>query len=183
MKLNTETIIENCRKGDVNAFRLLVESFSDFAFSVAFRILNDEEESKDVIQESFISVWKGIGHFDRERHLKNWLYTIVVNKCLDCMRKKKRMAWIHPKRNDWDVLELISENNPETIIQNKEIGRLIRSLTSKLSQQQKVVFVLSELEGLTHDDISEITGLGKASVKSNLNHARRNIGKMIEKLI
>ena len=60
---------------------------------------------------------------------------------------------------------------------------MIRLLTNRLSPKQKVVFILSELEGLSQDDISEITGMIKTSVKSNLNHARRSIGKMIEKYI
>ena len=66
---------------------------------------------------------------------------------------------------------------------NEEIGKIIRLLTNKLSTKQRIVFVLSELEGLSHEDIFKITGMAKSSIKSNLHHARRKIGEMIEKYI
>ncbi|MDX1283765.1 MAG: sigma-70 family RNA polymerase sigma factor [Draconibacterium sp.] len=181
--MDTREIIENCIKKDENAFRLLLDRFSGYAFSVAYRIVNDEEESKDIIQESFISVWNKIEDFDKELNFQNWLYKIIVNKCYDSMRRKKRMVLIHPKINNWDILGLASDNNPEVKMNNKQIGDMIRLFTKRLSNRQKIVFILSELEGLPHDDISEITGMAKTSVKSNLNHARRKIGRMVEKYI
>lgn len=181
--MDTREIIENCINNDENAFRLLVEKFSGFAFSVAFRILNDEEESKDIIQESFMSVWKNIKDFNNESNFKNWLYRIIVNKCMDSLRRKKRLVLIHPKINNWEMPDMFGENNPEIKLNNKEIGNMIRLFTKSLSNKQKVVFILSELEGLSQDEVSEITGMAKTSVKSNLNHARRNIGKMIEKYV
>ena len=168
---------------DQNAFRMLVDSYSDYAFSVAFRIVNDEEESKDIVQETFISVWNRIAHFNPERKFSNWLYRIVVNKCYDSLRRKKRMSLVYPDTSNWQIPDLFAASNPEKQLTNEETGKMIRLLTGKLSPKQKVVFILSELEGLSQDDISEITGMIKTSVKSNLNHARRSIGKMIEKHI
>ena len=81
---------------DQNAFRILVDSYSGYAFSVAFRIVNDEEESKDIVQETFLTVWDRIEHFNPEKKFSNWLYRIVVNKCLDFLRKKKRRSLEYP---------------------------------------------------------------------------------------
>lgn len=166
---------------DESAFRLLVDRYSGFAFSVVFRIVNDEEESKDIVQEAFITVWKRLEKFDREMKFENWLYKIAVNKCLDALRRKKRRALEYPDNGHWNFPEMIHNENPETIWSNKEMGQMIQQLTHMLSPKQKVVFVLSDLEGLSHDEISGITGMAKSSIKSNLNFARRNIGKMIEK--
>lgn len=181
--MDNRDIIRYCINRDEDAFRMLVDRYSDFAFSVAFRITNDEDESNDIVQETFISVWNRIGHFNIEKNFSNWLYRIIVNKCYDFLRRKKRMLVIHPDTDNWDIPELFSESNPERNLNNEEIGKIIRLFTNKLSSKQKIVFVLSELEGLTHEEISEITSMVKASVKSNLYHARRNIGKMIEKYI
>lgn len=181
--MDTGEIIENCIRKNSNAFSLLVDRFSGFAFSVAFRIINDEEETKDIVQESFIAVWKNIEKYDKTMSFSKWFYKIVVNKCIDSLRRKKRRALIHPKTNDWNLLEPIGDEDPEIKLNNKEIGNTIQLLTNKLSDKQKVIFVLSELEGLSHDEISEITGMAKTTIKSNLNHARRNIGKMIEKYV
>ncbi len=179
--MDTRDIIKSCISKDEAAFRILIDKYSGFAFSVAFRIMNDEEESKDIVQESFISVWNKIGKFNIGGNFSNWLYRIIVNKCYDSLRRKKRVTMIYPDDNNWVLPYLLSDNNPETEINNEETGKIIQLLTNRLSAKQKVVFILSELEGLSHDDISEITGMAKTTVKSNLNHARRNIGKKITK--
>ncbi len=179
--MESTDIIKASIRQDENAFRKLVDSYSDFAFSVAFRIVNNEDESKDIVQESFISVWKKIGSFNIENNFKNWLYRILVNKCYDFLRRKKRVSFIHPDSTGWNIEGLFSEGDPEAKLNNKEIGHIIRLLTNKLSAKQKTVFILSELEGLPHDEIVSITGMVKTAVKSNLHHARRNIGRMIEK--
>jgi len=162
---------------------MLVDKYADFAFSVAFRIMNDEDESKDIVQESFISVWNKIEGFNPQNNFSNWLYRIIVNKCYDALRKKKRNPLIYPDANNWNIPGVFSDSNADTRLDNKETGKLIRQLTTQLSRKQKIVFVLSELEGLSHEDIAEITGMSRASIKSNLFHARQKIGKLIEKHI
>jgi len=179
--LETKNIIKSCIKKDEAAFKMLVERYSDFAFRIAFRIINDEDESNDIVQESFITVWKKIGNFDTEKNFSNWFYRIIVNKCYDSLRKKKKMQLIYSHDESWNIEALYSSSNPHNKLENKEIGKIIRLLTNRLSAKQKTVFVLSELEELSHEDISEITGMTKASVKSNLYHARQQISDMIEK--
>ncbi|UCG28290.1 MAG: sigma-70 family RNA polymerase sigma factor [Bacteroidales bacterium] len=181
--MDINEIIRSCLIRDKAAFRMLVDRYSDFAFSVAFRILNDEDESHDIVQESFITVWNKIEAFNPENNFSNWFYRIIVNKCIDALRKKKRNPMVYPDANSWSIPGLYSESNPDTKLNNKEIGKLIRSLTNQLSRKQKIVFVLSELEGLSRDDIAEITGMTRTSIKSNLFHARKKIGKLIEKYI
>ena len=181
--MDTKDLILSCINRDESAFRILVDTYSDFAFSVAHRLVNDEEESKDIVQESFISIWKHIGSFRIEKNFSHWLYKIVVNKCYDSLRSKKRMALNSLDQNSHIVADIFSENNPEAQLNNKEIGRIIRLLTKSLSPKQKIVFILGEVEGLSHDDISEITGMQKTSVKSNLHHARIKIRSMIEKYV
>lgn len=177
--MDTKDLIRSCKERDETAFRKLVDSHMDFAFSVAYRILNDEDEARDTVQESFISVWQKIESFNTGRSFSNWLYRIIVNRCYDALRKRKRTI-NHTRLDNLNISGIISDSNPEEKLGNEEIGRLIRLMTGRLSPGQKVVFVLSELEGLNHDEISEITGMAKTSVKSNLNHARKKIRTLIE---
>lgn len=181
--MDTSQIIKECVSRNESAFRQLVEQYADLTFSVAFRIVNDDEEAKDITQETFISIWMNIEKFDQTKPFKSWLYKIVVNKCLDALRRKKKADIIYPDLSVWNKMELLSHHNPEESLINKEVGQMILLLTEKLSHKQKVVFVLSELEGLTHDEIADATGMVKDAIKSNLNHARRRIAKMIEKHI
>ncbi len=174
------TVITACKNGDRDAFRELMNGYSDFAFRVAFRILNEEEESQDVVQESFITVWNKIKSFKIDKNFSNWLYRIVVNKCYDALRKNK-VVMIRPDAQQWEYHKLFSEQDPDRELCNAELGDMIRTLTKNLSPKQKVVFILSELEDLSHDAIAEITGQTKTSIKSNLNHARRYIGGVLKK--
>jgi len=178
--MDKTAVIIACKNRDPDAFRELMDGYSDFAFRVAFRILNDDDESQDVVQESFITVWEKIQSFKIEKSFSNWLYRIIVNKCYDALRKNK-LEMLHPDTRQWEYNNLISDQDPDRELNNKELGTMIRTLTRNLSYKQKLVFILSELEGLSHDAISEITGMAKTSIKSNLNHARRNIGEVLNK--
>jgi len=107
-------LIEECRGGNFNNFRKLVELSSPFAYSVAFRMLGDEDQAKDIVQET---------------------------------------------------------------------SKIIRILTERLSPKQKTVFILSDIEEMSNDEVSEITGIGKSAVKANLHYARKSISEMVEKYL
>ncbi|WP_258104435.1 RNA polymerase sigma factor [Marinoscillum sp. MHG1-6] len=181
--MDTSQIVYDCINGDERAFRRLVDLHADFAYAVACRMVNDEDEAKDIVQETFISVWRSLGKFDPARCFKSWLYRIIVNKCMDVLRKRKKTTFLHIEMNDQLVAVLERSGNQEDHLNKKELERLIEIATQKLSPKQKAVFVLSELEGLSHDEIVEITKMGKDAIKSNLNHAKRSIGRMIEKYL
>jgi len=174
-------IIEQCRKGNLQNFRKLVEIATPFAFSVAFRLMGDEEQAGDIVQESMITIWKTIGKIKSAESFKTWMYRIVVNKCYDEMRRKKRNPEFIAGDSDWKkISERVSEN-PGTDMENKEMARLIALLTDKLSPKQKSVFVLADLEDMSNDEISEVTGMSRVNVKANLYYARKTIGEMIRK--
>ncbi|MEX0981334.1 MAG: RNA polymerase sigma factor [Bacteroidales bacterium] len=175
-------LIGDCVHGDERAFRVLVEQYADFAFASAFKILGREEDAKDVVQESFISAWKNIKGFHPEKNFSNWLYRIIVNHCYDRLRKRKREQFVGPDQFCLEFLADEAGNDPEKIMSNREYGELIGKLTDGLSPKQRIAFVLCDLEGCSHDEASSISGMAKASLKSNLNHARRKIGNMVVKL-
>jgi len=83
-------LIEECRNGNLQNFIKLIGISSPFAFSVAFRMLGDEDLAKDVVQESMITIWEKLKKIKSTESYKTWLYRIVVNKCYDQMRMKKR---------------------------------------------------------------------------------------------
>lgn len=76
-------ILQRCRNGDKTAFRWVVQTYQRMLFSLALKMLADEEEAKDVVQESFIRVWQNISDYDPQRSFSTWLYTIASRLCLD----------------------------------------------------------------------------------------------------
>ncbi|MFZ5941828.1 MAG: RNA polymerase sigma factor [Bacteroidota bacterium] len=176
-----DRILASIRKGDQEAFRELTVLYVDYAFSIAFRILGDEEDARDAVQETFIAVWTNLKHYDPRKSFRNWLYRILVNRCLDMLRKRKRQRLIRPDPEQWKKMKVFSSDNLESQLENAELAGIIRLLTERLSPKQKIVFILSELEGIPNGEIAEITGMNPDTVKSNLNLARKKIRELIEK--
>jgi RNA polymerase sigma-70 factor, ECF subfamily len=176
-------LIEECRKGDFRNFRHVVKSASPLAFSVAFRMLGDEDIAKDVVQETMITMWEKIGKIKSSEAFKTWLYRITYNKCCDYLRKKKVNGEIRADEKGWKIISdtVFSEHSPE--LENKEIAVIIKSLTERLSPKQKAVFVFCDLENLSHEEISGITGMSRRNIKANLHFARKRIGELIERYI
>ena len=176
-------IIEAVKDNNRLAFRQLVESYSDFAFAVAFRIVNNTDDAKDIVQEAFIKTWEKRASIKLNGSFKWWLRKVVVNNSYDQLRKRKRQA-INPDVNAYKLMAgIISDEDSEKDLTNSELSGIILALTNKLSPKQKLVFTLSELEGMNHDEVVEATGLSKTSIKSNLSHARSKMEKMIRKYL
>lgn len=176
-------LIEECKGGNFNNFRKLVELSSPFAYSVAFRMLGDEDEAKDVVQETMVTIWQKLKKIKTAEVYKTWMYRIVVNKCYDEMRKRKRNPEFVTDEQTWQLISNRISESPSTALENNETSKIIRMLTEKLSIKQKAVFVLSEIEGMSNDEISGITGISKSAVKANLYHARKSISEKIEKYL
>jgi RNA polymerase sigma-70 factor, ECF subfamily len=176
-------LIEKCKNGDMLNFREIIEAASPVAFSVAFRILGDEELAKDVVQDTMVTVWEKINKIKSSASFKTWLYRIVVNKCYDHLRKRKRESEFRPDDRTWAIISNHFSEQPYSGLENEEIARLINFMIVKLSPKQKAVFVLSEIEEMSNEEISEITGMGKTLIKANLHYARKHITEMIEKYL
>ena len=88
-----ETIIR-CKSGDMSAFQSLVEEYQIYAYKLAFRLLCSEDEAKDVVQESFIRVWRHIQKYDLRSKFTTWLYKIVTNLCYDHLKARNRRTRI-----------------------------------------------------------------------------------------
>jgi RNA polymerase sigma-70 factor, ECF subfamily len=176
-------LIEECRGGNFNNFRKLVELTSPFAYSVAFRMLGNEDQAKDVVQETMVTMWQKLNKIKSAEVYKTWIYRIVVNKCYDVIRKRKRNPEFVTDDHTWELISNRISEGPSASLENGETSKIIGILTEKLSSKQKAVFVLSDLEGMSNDEISEITGIGKAAVKANLYHARKSISEKVEKYL
>ncbi len=178
-----KSLINQSLNGDKTSFRKLLEFYQPFAYATAFRLVCNEYESEEIVQEAFIRVWKNLDRFDCNMRFTTWLYKIVVNLSYD----KIRTARILQNKTDFDlsnyaILNKSSAENIESGLINRELAEIIRILTGKLTPRQKLVFTLSELEGLSVDEIKTITGLTSQKIKSNLYCARQNIREKLDRI-
>lgn len=160
-----------------------MELSAPVAYSVAFRMLGDDDRAKDIVQDSMVTIWQKLEKIKTAEVYKTWMYRIVVNKCYDELRKRKRNPEFVTDELTWELISNKISEAPSEVLENKETAKIIGVLTEMLSTKQKAVFVLSDLEGMTNDEVSEITGISKTAVKANLYHARKSISEKIKKYI
>jgi RNA polymerase sigma-70 factor, ECF subfamily len=185
-KLIDLNIISALRKGDTESFTIIVRELTTPMLRLAGRIVTNTEEAEDIVQECFLKVWEKRASIKDNQSFMAWLRRIVINRCYDFLRKEKRK---NGSRVDIDAVHNISASLTEEAdarINEEEVSDILAYLTEGLSPRQKIVYVLSELEGYSNQEISKSTGMNENAVKSNLHHARksaREAYKRIEKIM
>ena len=171
-------IIHQIKKGNQSAFRLLVEQYQAYAFKLAFRIVCNEEDAKDVVQESFIKIWRNINNYNSSIKFTTWMYKIVTNSAIDLYRKNARQSSISLDETINTVSE-IQQNSTNKNQDNKELSILIRKMADGLPEKQRLIFVLRDLQEMDSQEVQEILEISETTVKSNLYHARKTIKEKI----
>ncbi len=173
MDQNTlKELIARSRHNDGNAFRQLVEGHQSMVYSLTYRLLCNQDDARDAVQETFIKVWLNLKGFDTNRKFSTWVYAIAANLCYDRLKSGKHFSRKLPA----EVLnDLISNEDVEKKMMDAELGALIATLTEELTPKQKLIFTLSDLEDLPTDEIVQITGMTTSQIKSNLFLARQTL--------
>ena len=182
--MDEKALIDAARQGDVSSFNRLVLSYQSMVYNLAYRILGDRHAAADATQDAFLSAFKGIGKF-RGGSFKAWLLRIVTNACYDQLRRKQRRPTASldallvvepvPIRSLTDPGE-----SPEEHALRQELSRAIQVGIGTLPPEQRVTLVLSDVQGLSYQEIAEVTGASLGTVKSRLSRAR---GKMRDFLL
>jgi RNA polymerase sigma-70 factor (ECF subfamily) len=139
----------------------------------------NEEEAKDIVQETFIKVWLNLASYNVEKKFSTWIYAIAAHLCLDRLKSKKSH---YPVESiDKALNNFVTVENVEQKLINAELGNIILALTNELTPKQKIVFTLRCLEELEIEEIIQITGMTAGKIKSNLFLARQTIRQKLEK--
>jgi len=174
--MDEKVLIDAAHRGDVGSFNQLVLSYQSMAYNVAYRILGDRDAAADAAQDAFLSAFKAIGKF-RGGSFKAWLLRIVTNACYDQLRLKQRRPVASldallvvepaPIRFLTDPGEL-----PEEYALRQELSRVIQVGIGTLPPDQRAALILSDVQGLSYQEIAEATGVSLGTVKSRLSRAR-----------
>ena len=173
-------IISRCQQGDKDAFRWVVQTHQRMVFSLALKMLCDEEEAKDMVQETFIRVWQSIKGFDTQKTFSTWVYTIASRLCIDRLKRARKVVAL--PEDELVLRRFASDGDEQLSLENKEWVSIVRTLAENLSDKQRLVFTLYQLEGLPSAEVEQITGLDARQVKSNLYVARQTIRKRLNDL-
>lgn len=172
LRMPTETdadLVVRARAGDMEAFRTLVERYQDRIFWVARGMLGNDEDARDTAQEAFIRVHRSLDRFDTRLKFYTWLYQIVVNLCIDHMRK-------HSKRKgvSLDVVgEVPGDGESRDPLESGELKQRVQRVLDELPPKYKAVMVLSDLQGIGAKEIATMTGTTHATVRWRHHRARK----------
>jgi len=159
-------LIEECKKGSSKAQFMLYSQYSKAMYNLAFRMMNNREDAEDILQESFTDCFLNLGKFRYESTLGAWIKTILINKCINQLKKKKIDLVFY------DMLPSdITENEDEAVYDTSKIFKGIE----KLPDGYRVILTLYLLEGFDHTEISGILGISESTSKSQYSRAKEKL--------
>lgn len=167
-------LIERCKTGDIKSQMEVYKLYYKSMFNVSLRILNNRFEAEDIMQESFLSAFSNLKSFDMYVTFGSWLKRIVINKSIDCIRKRK----INFEQIDEGAIEdeQVSDNEAQLIEIKVE---KIKECLLKLKDPYRLVFSLYVIEGYDHQEISQILKINESTSRAQLTRAKHKLRQMV----
>jgi len=178
-------LIDRARSGDKRAFRELVERHQRRAFAIALALVRDENDAREVVQEAFLRVFRGIDSFHGGSSFFTWLYRIVTNLSIDLMRKPARrdqeLDESRELRDELDIplLARIDGADPADVVRRGEIRERIQSALDALPPYHRGVILMREVEGMSYEEMAQAMGVSKGTIMSRLFHARQKLQRAL----
>jgi RNA polymerase sigma-70 factor (ECF subfamily) len=160
--------------GDPHAFSELVKRHRDRMWAVALRTLRDPDEASDALQEAFISAFRAAGSFRAEAQVTTWLHRIVVNACLDRMRRRQSRPTVPlPEAGPGEPV------SPRDAMAERETSLIVQDALAQLSEDQRAPIVLVDVEGYSVAETAKMLGIAEGTVKSRCARGRAKLAKVL----
>jgi len=187
MELDDTDLILQAQKGNENAFEELVYRYDRSVLSIALKYTLNEDDAKDLYQEVFIRVYRGLKNFRFESEFSTWIYRITTNVCLSYKSKSKDHLRVSINNNDDDEENEIGEareliydgSSPEEMTSGADIREIVDEAVESLSPKQKMTFILKHYEGYKIREIAEMLNCKEGTVKKYLFEAIKNLRKKL----
>ena len=188
--LDDSGVVQAYLDGDKRAFGELVERYQTRLLNFVYRTTGDRERAEDLVQETFIRVYRHLHRFDQTKKFSTWIYTIASNLAKNELRNRSRnpLVLFQTIKKNWDAdaRPLEWEDNtyrPDDLFRKRQLKQVVDGVVGELPEHHRTVFMLREMEGKTYEEIAEITGCNLGTVKSRLNRARNNFAQLIAPLL
>lgn len=180
-------LVAQAAAGETAAFEALVERHRNRVYGLALRMLNSEDDASEVVQETFISAYRNLAHFRGDAQFSSWVTRIAANHALMKLRHRKVVGAVEESLDEPHFNErgsLIEEVAPipdaEASALNQELRGAIEAAAARLGDEYREVFVLRDLEGMSYEEIAELTSSSVPAVKSRLHRARLSLRSAID---
>jgi RNA polymerase sigma-70 factor (ECF subfamily) len=156
----------------IKLFNSIIENYSEYVYNMIYYTILDEEDAKDLTQEVFYKIWKGLDSFRNESSLKTWIFRITQNHLKNYLKSKKIKKIL-------SLEFLFEEKNRDFESKDYYLSERIESLLSRLPEDYRRVLVLFYIDGFNIKEISEILGTKEGTIKSKLHRAREKLKSLI----
>jgi RNA polymerase sigma-70 factor (ECF subfamily) len=175
-----ERVIKDCQQGDREAFRLLFEAYKDRVFSIAvYSFHGDQSAAGDITQQIFLKLMTSISQFRGESQFTTWLHRLVVNTCIDELRRRKR----HLGFGQAVGLHTPGERKlPERRYERRELADAVKAAIGELKPKFRMPVLLKYVEGLSYEEIADVLGCSKGTVASRLNRGHKELARRLAHL-
>ena len=180
-----EELIAAFQKGQVTAFNILVGKYKDQLINFVYRFLGNYDEADDVVQETFIRVYRNKYSYKPIAKFSTWIYTIAANLAKTQIKRKKHQAWFSLSRhseedykNHYEIPD--SHSSPEQQADSIIIQEIIQNAINSIGAKYREVIILFDIQEMSYEEISKITGLNIGTVKSRLNRGRKQLQLLLK---
>lgn len=180
--MEEQDFINDLRAGKQFAYGKLLDLFQQKVFATCISFVPNKEDAEDIAQDVFVEVFNSINKFKGNSKLSTWIYRITTNKCLEFIRKKntkKRFAFLQSIMGNeipMDKTKYFTEmNHPGVLLENKQKSETLFKAINQLPDAQRVVFTLSKIDGLSNQEVCDITEKSLSSVESLMFRAKKNL--------
>lgn len=181
-----------CKKGDVDAFEVLVKKHQKRMFNIAYRMIGNYEEACDIVQDAFVSAYRSIKSFKGTAKFSTWLYTIVMNlsknrlKQLKTQRHREKFSINDPiPTNDGQTRGELASSEPSALenLEKSDVQQKVQECINSLDEEFREVLILRDIQGLSYGEISDLLEVPEGTVKSRLFRAREAIKDCLKEAI
>jgi RNA polymerase sigma-70 factor (ECF subfamily) len=179
-------LVRRAQSGDEAAFREIVEHYQSKVFSIIHGIVRQRNDVEDIAQQVFTKVYFSIGNFDFRSSLITWIYKITVNECFDYLRKKKVRKLVYESDLSEDEARRVENSEPSVRQVGADVNLARRDyifkLLTKVSEEERNLLMLKEVEGHSVEELAEMTGMNENTIKVKLFRARQKLVKAAQRL-
>jgi RNA polymerase sigma-70 factor (ECF subfamily) len=188
MEDSDSVAVARVKAGDGDAYRTLVERHSRSVFRLAYRMTGNQQDSEDVVQETFLRAYKQLPRYEARSSFSTWLFRIAANYSLDLVRRKKRHGEVETQpANDEGpgLMDALASGapGPERLMFSGKVQECVARTLDELSQQERTAFVLRHFEGQSIEEISAALGLSGNAAKHSIFRAVQKLRRALEPLV
>ena len=191
---NETELVRKAKGGDQRAFSLLIKKYESTVYSFAYKVCRNEEKAAETLQDTFVNVYRKLDQFNGKAKFSTWLYQIVTNNCLMKRRQSKLdKSSVSIESHDGGQEEsdlqgagvplhtlVSSKQTPQDEVVNKELRELLDKAILKLPMEQRIVFILRDVEGRSSEEAAKILKVSVPAVKSRLRRSRVFLRKQLQ---